>query len=451
MLNWIWLGLVLAAVLIGGFHTAVGDPQGGLQAVTDGAFTWAKKSVMELALPLAGMFVLWLGLMRLAEKCGAIQALARWLRPALRRLFPDVPPDHPAMGAIVMTMAANMLGLGNAATPLGLKAMKDLERLNPRPGTASNAMCTFLAISTSSIQLIPFTAVGILSVNGSKEPYAIIGTALLSTVVAFACAILAVKTLEKLPFFKLEPIPVSEAPAASAPASDEALLPDTAPLTPLNGTRKLLLGGLCLCFLLFLGFAVWNLYTDAPTTQISTAKAFALAFVKAISLLAVPFVLAFFPLYASLRGVKVYEEFIEGAKEGFQVAVRIIPYLVGILVAVGMLRDSGGIALFTEWVRPFLEWIHFPPDLLPMALMRPLSGSGTQALFMELVKNFGPDHLISRMAGTIYGSTETTFYVLAIYFGSVGVKRTRHAIPAGLTADIVAVIASVIICRVVFG
>ena len=173
--------------------------------------------------------------------------------------------------------------------------------------------------------------------------------------------------------------------------------------------------------------------------------------VKAISLISVPFLLAFFPLYASLRRIPVYEEFVEGAKEGFQVAVRIIPFLVAILVAIGMFRGAGGIDLLTKWLGPALQAIHFPPDLLPMVLMRPLSGSGTLGLFTDLVTTLGPDHLVTRMAGTIFGSTETTFYVVTVYFGSVAIRKTRHAIAAGLIADLTGVIAAVIICGIVFG
>ncbi len=199
MLNYIWLGLVLCAVLIGGWN-------GQMKELTDGAFNMAKVAVMDISLPLIGIMALWLGIMRLAEKSGMVQLLARCLRPILVWLFPDVPADHPAMGSMLLNMAANMLGLSNAATPFGLRAMKDLESLNPRPGTASNAMCTFLAINTSSIQLIPVTAVGILAVNGSTNPSAIIGTAFISTLIAALCAITAVKLLERLPMFALPPI-----------------------------------------------------------------------------------------------------------------------------------------------------------------------------------------------------------------------------------------------------
>src|SRR6185436_3923388 len=210
MLNYIWLGLVVAAVLIGAGN-------GSLEEVSKAAFERAEYSVMKLALPLAGIMALWLGVMRLAEKAGLIQVMARALRPAMRRLFPDVPPEHPAMGSMLMNMAANILGLANAATPLGIRAMKDLATLNPRPGVASNAMCTFLAINTSSIQLIPATAVGVLAVAGSKNPSAIIGTAIMATICSTVAGITAVKLLEKLPGYRLPPVP-----ASSSSRPDEA-------------------------------------------------------------------------------------------------------------------------------------------------------------------------------------------------------------------------------------
>src|SRR6266568_103235 len=199
MLNYVWLGLVLAAVLIGGIN-------GTLDAVSNEAFDRVKFAVMDLALPLAGIMALWLGVMRLAEKAGLIQVMARALRPVMRRLFPDVPPEHPAMGSMLMNMAANILGLSNAATPLGIRAMKDLETLNPRPGIATNAMCTFLAVNTSSIQLLPVTAIAVLAVSGSAQPYAIIGTSIVATTFSTVAGITAVKLLAKLPGFRLRPL-----------------------------------------------------------------------------------------------------------------------------------------------------------------------------------------------------------------------------------------------------
>ncbi len=447
MLNYIWLALVLCAVAIGGWTNR-------LKEVTDGAFDGARTAV-TISLGLIGIMALWLGVMRLAERAGLIQRMARGLRPIMRRLFPDVPADHPAMGAMLMNMAANMLGLGNAATPLGLRAMRDLETLNPRPGVATNAMCTFLAINTASVQLIPTTAIAILAASGSKRPTAIVGTALMATLCAATVGLVTVKLLQKLPMFRLKPLPES---TAREPVS-VALSPNESESTemdlnsgerahlPLWGTISLV--GLSLFFLfLFLRLAFPALMGLALPVEVSPPNGFVRA-VNALSLLAIPFLLSFFPVYAAARGIKVYDEFVEGAKEGFNVILRIIPFLVTMLVAISMFKGAGGIELLQGALSPILQPLHFPSDLLPLALMRPLSGSGTLALLTDIVHRLGPESIVSLTAATIYGSTETTFYVAAVYFGSVGVKQTRHAIPAGLLADLTGVIASVIICRAV--
>jgi len=438
MLNFIWLGLVLAAVLLGG-HA------GKLKELTDGAFDSAKMAV-TIAFGLIGVMSLWLGIMRLAERSGLVRVIARCLRPLTVRLFPDVPGDHPAIGSIVMTIAANMLGLSNAATPLGLKAMSHLESLNPRPGTATNAMCTFLAISTSSVQLIPATAIAILASAGSKNPTAIIGTALIATSCAALAGIVAVKLLEKLPVFKLPQ--VTDGERTSMTGTDS---PTQIGEIPLVEPARLKWHG-AIVLVAFLAAFLWLGWSAVSKTGASDSQHGFVRIVNAVSLLAIPFLLSFFPLYATLRGVKVYEEFVEGAKEGFQVAVRIIPYLVAILVAVGMFRAAGGIDILSVWLSPVLKPLGFSPDLLPIVLVRPLSGSATTGLFAELISRpgIGPDSLIARTAGTILGSTETTFYVIAVYFGSVAIKRTRHAILAGLTADLTGVIVSVIVCRWMF-
>lgn len=449
MLNYIWLGLMVAAVVIGACT-------GSMTAVSTAAFERATYAVISLALPLAGVMALWLGIMRLAEKAGLIQVLAHLLRPIMRRLFPDVPPEHPAMGSMLMNMAANILGLNNAATPLGIRAMKDLETLNPRPGIATNAMCTFLAINTGSFQLVPATAVGILSVAGSKTPSAIVGTAIMASLCATISGITVVKLLQRLPGYRLPPVPVSEriqreetsAAGAEPAATATATVPAVAPLTPLG----------MLALAAFLGFFAWaflrfgfpELFGQKASEEMAKQNNF-LRTVNAISLFSIPFLLSFFPLYAMLRKVKVYEEFVEGAKDGFKTAVMIIPYLVAILVAVGMFRAAGGIEMLTRALKPVLDPLHFPSELLPLCLIRPLSGGGAQGLFAELVKQFGPDSLIARTAGTIYGSTETTFYVVAVYFGAVNIRRTRHAVPAGLITDAVGMIASITICKLMFG
>ena len=455
MLNYIWLALVLLAVAIGGWNDHLKD-------VTTGALDGAKTAV-TIALGLIGIMALWLGVMRLAERAGLVQRIARGLRPLMQRLFPDVPHDHPAMGSMLMNMAANMLGLGNAATPLGLRAMRDLETLNPRPGVASNAMCTFLAINTSSVQLVPATAIAILAASGSSRPTAIVGTALLATLCAATVAVISAKTFEKWPIFQPR---ITRSTNADASQSDAATVSareksstaegmfDDETLSQPPAARPARWGSFALIVLavffitFFLRMVTPGLFRLPVPADVANQPIFVRA-VNALSILAIPFLLSFFPLYAAARGVKVYDEFVEGAKEGFGVILKIIPFLVTMLVAIGMFKGAGGIDLLTRALSPVLTPLHFPPDLVPLALMRPLSGSATLALLTDVVHRFGPDNIVSLMAATIYGSTETTFYVVAVYFGAVGVKQTRHAIPAGLLADLTGVIASVIICRAV--
>jgi spore maturation protein SpmA len=494
MLNYIWLGLLVLAVVIGGWN-------GVLKAVAGQSFEMAKFAVLDTAFPLVGIMALWLGIMRVAERAGLVSLLARALRPLMRRLFRDVPPEHPAMGTMLMNIAANMLGLGNAATPLGLRAMKDLETLNPRPGTATNAMCTLLAINTSSVQLIPMTAIAILAANKSVNPTAIVGTALMATACAALSGVTMAKILERIPVFRLPPITLSLSPSgervaarpgegksaadgnqslptppATSQSNEKPAIKEATNLQPLQWWGRLLLSVFALFFAaLFVRLALpewWRVFADLllrcwvaifggssghilgillVNPNPPTNDGLFVRVVDSISKLAIPFLLSAFPLYAALRHVKVYEEFVDGAKEGFEVAIRIVPYLVAILVAIGMFRAAGGIDLLSKALAPAMLAIGFPPDLLPLVLMRPLSGSGTLGIFAELVKQFGPDSLIARMGGTIYGSTETTFYVLAVYFGSVGIKKTRHAVLAGLTADLVGVVASLVVCRLVFG
>ena len=439
MLNYIWLGLVLAAVVLGG-------ATGQLKAVADGAVQGAETAV-TLILGLIGVMTLWLGVMRLAERSGFINVIARVLRPVLLKLFPDVPENHPAMGSMVMNIAANVLGLVNAATPLGLRAMRDLERLNPHPGTATNAMCTFLAINTGSVQLIPITAIAVLAAAGSASPYAIVGTSLIATCFSSAAGLIAVKTFEKWRVFA--PAPSREnAPRESDQPAESIGITET---KPLSLAKKAALA-LFLLFFVWAGYIMISPQTfNIAVSGIDPKEEGLVRVVNAISIMAIPFLLAFFPFYAALKGIKVYEEFVEGARDGFNVAVKIIPYLVTMLLAISMFRGAGGIDVLTRWLQPVLQALHFPPELLPMALMRPLSGSGSLAIFSDIVNQLGPDHLVTRMAATLYGSTETTFYVIAVYFGSIAVHRTRHAIPAGLAADIAGVIAAIIVCRVVFG
>jgi spore maturation protein SpmA len=438
MLNLIWLGLLLIGVLVAGIT-------GQFAAINQGALNAAKSAVMDVALPLCGAMTLWLGMVRLAEKSGLIQQIARFLRPILVRLFSDVPPDHPAMGSIVMNMAANMLGVSNAATPLGLRAMSQLNELNTKQGVATNAMCTFLAINTSSIQLLPATAINILAINGSKNPTGIVGSTLIATSFATLSAIVAVKFLQRLGPFRWErQMGTSTTMTAQLPQSNE----NAASKLPGAPWAPWVLAAVLVFFLaLFVPNAFPYLFRRVAPPGFLGAIA---TFFNALSPLAIPFLLTFFPLYAAGRRISVYTEFIEGAKEGFTITVRIVPYLVGMLVAIAVFRESGALDLLKDLLNPILNWFQFPSDLLPMVLIRPLSGSGSIAILNDLVKQLGPDNILSYMAATIYGSAETTFYVVAVYFGSVGITRTRHAIPAGLFADFVGVIASVLACRLLF-
>lgn len=463
MLNWIWLSFLVIAVLVGGFT-------GRLPQMMEGAFSGGEKAVMKVALPLLGVWAIWLGIMRLAERSGLVASLSKLLRPVMRRLFPEVPAEHPAMGAMVMNMAANMLGLGNAATPLGLRAMRHLESLNPMPGVATNAMVTFLALNTASIQLLPLMAISILATAGAKGATAIVITAFLSSVCAASAGVFVSKWLQSWRTFQVpatvRPTPLQNEAVEAAPLEIEVL--ETLPLT---WAKRLVLSAFGLAFVLMFALLLFPQAFDSllqgmnpawhapqpPEEQL--AKPLWMRALMSASLLAVPFLLSFFPLFAALRGVRVYEQFVEGAHESWETAKRTVPFLVAMLVAIGMLQGAGVIDLLTAALTRPLEFIRLPPELLPLVLVRPLSGSAAKSVFIELVNRVGPDgvqHLfdpdgfIARLAGTIYGSTETTFYVIAVYFGSVAVRQTRHAIAAGLTADLVAVIASVALCRMLF-
>ena len=449
MLNLVWVVLLLAGVVCTTFT-------GRFDALNQGALNAAKSAVIDIALPLIGVMALWLGMMRLAERSGLIQLLGRIIRPVMCRLFPEIPAEHPAMGAMMMNISANMLGVSNAATPLGLKAMAHLETLNQKKGVATNAMCTFLALNTSSIQLVPATAINILAINGSRNPTAIVGSTLIATGTATIAAIFFVKVLERVGPFRWDRqpdlIPAEDTPAANeqAGAVSEVKSP------PLKRWALIATVLLILFFAATLAIRAFPYLFDrwfhpASTTWPTGFFDAVAIFLRALSPLAIPFLLAFLPLYALGKGISVYSEFVEGAKEGFQVAIRIIPYLVGMLVAIAVFRESGALDLLKAGLAPLLNAIQIPADLLPMIVMRPLSGSGSIAILGDLVKQFGPDHLLSYMAATIYGSAETTFYVVAVYFGSVGITRTRHSIPAGLLADLVGVIAAVIVCRWLFG
>lgn len=463
MLNWIWMGMIVVGVIVAGVMGRFTGENG----IVEGMFAAVKTGVVGIVIPTSAMMMFFLGIMRLAETSGMMDLVARAFRPLMKWLFPEVPAEHPAMGAMVMNFAANFLGLGNAATPLGLKAMQHLDELNPIKGTATNPMCTFLAINTSSVTLIPATAMAMLAAQGVSEPYAIVGTTLLASIFSTAIAILAVKTFEKMPVFnRAATLPYKDGGGDSpVPAVDAAS-------RPLSKRATLFLGGVVLIFagIVYLetfpeqrfalqesiGLREAVLQLEAAPKEIEP-KAEAgepplwQRSVSALSVVAIPFILVFFLIYAALKRVPVYEEFVEGAKEGWAMAVRIMPFIVAMLAALAILRNSGTLMLLQDLLRPALEWVSFPVDLLPMALMRPLSGSGSQGVLAELLANETVPNLIKYMAATMYGSSETTFYVLAVYFGSVAVRRTRHALAAGLVADVAGVVSSVVICQLMFG
>jgi spore maturation protein SpmA len=375
----------------------------------------SSKGAVELALGLVGYMALFLGLMKIVEEAGGLRFMARLIRPILVRLFPDVPADHPAMGAMVMNISANALGLGNAATPFGLKAMKELNELNNDKGTATNAMVLFLAINTSGLALLPTGVIAVRALSGSASPAAIFPTTLLATAFSTVVGVTAAKLLARLPFFA--PSPEQRAADAEAMARREPTKPQD--LVPLA------LFSLSLVALVMAVYA----FGDAASAWILPGLVFGMLSIGV------------------LRKVKVYETFIAGAKEGFQLAVTIIPYLVAILVAVGMFRASGGLEALVSSISPLTAPFGLPGDVLSLAFLRPLSGSGAFAITAEILQTNGADSYIGNLASTMNGSTETTFYVLAVYFGSVGITRLRHAVPAGLLADAAGVIGSVLAVR----
>lgn len=396
-----------------------------MKDVTNSALDYAGTAV-NIALGLIGIMALWLGVMKVAEDAGLIKIIANAMKPITKFLFPDVPSDHPAMGSIIMNIAANMLGLGNAATPFGLKAMEELDSLNKNKGTATNAMVTFLAVNTAGLTLIPVTAIAIRAASGSSNPAIIIGTSIFGALCATTVGITATKILEKFPIKK------GEFGAW------------------LNSYKKGLI--------IFL--SIISLITVLGISGI-LAKLFSLlsfinpdffkTIINIISILAIPGLILLFIGYGAIKKVKVYEVFVEGAKEGFDVAVRIIPYLVAMLVAIGIFRAGGGMEILITILTPVTDFIGMPAEALPMAIMRPLSGSGSLGIMAEIISVHGPDSFIGILVSTFFGSTETTFYVLAVYFGSVNIRNTRHALPAGLMADIAGILGAVFIVRFLFG
>jgi spore maturation protein SpmA len=448
VLNYVWLGLIAVSVLLGGFT-------GKIDAVGSGAIDNAKAGVI-LAGNLVAVMTLWLGMMRLATAAGLIHRLGRALRPLLGWLFPEVPKNHPALGSITMNLAANMLGLDNAATPLGLKAMEELQTLNPEPERATNAMCMLLAMNASSLTLVPTTVIGVMISVHSKNPTAVIAPTLVATAIAHVAAITAAKLLENSPAYRLRAASIaalSPRPQTSAPSDDyAAVLQDAeAPPPPMIRGGRLVLAAAALAFLAMLLLQSFPEWIGRPIDPAQGGRLAVWRLLDGLSKLAIPWLVLIFPLYAALRRIPVYEEFIRGAKEGFGVAVRILPYVVGMFLAIGMLRAAGGMDLIGALLRPLTDLVHFPPEVVPMALIRPFSGSAALGVLGDIAHHYPPDSLPVLIAGTLYGCSETTFYVIAVYFGAVGIRKTRHAVPAGIVADIVGPVAAVAVCTAMFG
>lgn len=435
-LNVIWLFMIVFATIIAAYT-------GKMAAVTEATFESAKTAV-ELAIGLVGAMALWLGILKVIETAGLMRLIARMLRPLMLRLFPEVPADHPAMSAMLMNMGANALGLGNAATPLGLKAMAELNKLNASPGTATNAMCLFLAINTSSLTLLPIEVIAVRSSAGSNNPASIIIPSLVatfcSTVVAIAAAKLMAGRSAAPAVESGSPIAPEQPVVTEDNNADVSPEEETADISPPGTIGSIVFGGLAL---VLSAAIIYKLAINGLPYLLTTQ------FAAVASHWLLPMIICLFLIVSYFRGIKVYEVMTEGAKEGFEIAIRIIPFLVAILVAIGMFRASGALDLMATVLSPVTSLIGLPAEALPMALIRPLSGGGAYGYMSEIVSN-DPNSFLADLVSTMMGSTETTFYVLAVYFGSIGISRARHAVPAALCADVAGLLASLAICRLLF-
>jgi spore maturation protein SpmA/spore maturation protein SpmB len=432
-MNIILLIIVVVAFLIAGWKqvmwTAAEDQSAPMEALSKAMIETAGGAV-ELAIGLVGVMTLFLGLMKVAEAGGMLKILARLIRPLMVWLFPDVPANHPAMGAMILNMSANAMGLGNAATPFGIRAMQELDTLNAHKGTATNAMALFLAINTSSVTLLPTGVIALRASAGSVDPAAVLPTTLFATIGSTTIAIIAAKL-----YSRWSPLPRTDERHLSTPRSD-------------NGARAR--GQVDLAEAQGRAYPLW--VSILALLLLVAMVPVVVLFGRTISPWIIPGLMVFFLCFGALRRVPVYEVMVEGGKEGFQVALRIIPYLVAILVAVSMLRASGGLELLVGMLAKVTGKVGLPAEALPMALMRPLSGSGAYGIMASIINDpaIGPDSYIGVLVTTLQGSTETTFYVLAVYFGAVQVKRLRHAMAAALTADLAGILCAVAVCRYLF-
>lgn len=406
-LNYIWIAFFFIAFIFGIISLLMGDTT-IFEKMVKATFE-SSETAFTTSLNLTGILALWLGIMKIGEQAGIVNVLARMLSPFLSKLFPDIPRNHPVMGSIFMNIASNMLGLDNAATPTGLKAMSQMQELNTKKDTATNPMIMFLVLNTSGLTIIPTAILGYRSMYGAAQPTDVFIPILLATTIATLVGILLTAGWQRINIFQ----------------------------------PTLLLGLIGLMG--FVGVVIWSFgQMDKQTMATVTSIASNLILMTIIVL---------FIAAGLLKKINVYNAFIEGAKEGFHTAVRIIPYLVAILVAVGVFRASGGMELMMKGIRWFVETCGLDTrfvDALPTALMKPLSGSGARGLMIEAMKTYGADSFVGRLSCIFQGSTDTTFYILAVYFGSVSIKYTRHAVACGLLADLAGIIAAIAICYIFF-
>jgi spore maturation protein SpmA len=413
-LNYVWISFFVIGLIIALFKLIVLQDYEIFKKLVDGIFDASKSSVMDVALPLTGVMVFFMGLMNVGEKAGAVNFLARILNPFMKRLFPEVPDKHPAMGQMVMNFSANMLGLDNAATPFGLKAMESLQSLNPHKETATNAQIMFLVLHTSGLTLIPLSIIAYRAGAGSANPTSVFIPLMLATAVATIASIIITGLYQRLKF--------------------DAVL--------ITWLGALIVG------ISFFAYFMWRLPSqkDFDTPVFFTKETFGNVLGNVILFV----VIAAFIIGGFIKKVNVFDAFIEGAKGGWEVIVKIIPYLVGMLVAIRVFRDSGALNAVINGIAWVLNSLGIGGDYvaaLPVAIMRPFSGAGARGLMLDIFANpvYGPDSYVGKIASTFMGSADTTFYILALYFGSVGIKKVRYAIWAGMLADFIGVIAAVFI------
>jgi spore maturation protein SpmA len=408
VLNYIWIAFFLIALVVGSVKLIFFGDTEIFTTMVNSTFEMAEVSV-EICLGLIGVLTLWLGLMRVGEKGGAVNMLAKVVRPFFHKLFPEVPKDHPVHGSIIMNFAANMLGLDNAATPLGLKAMQELQELNPDKDSASNAQIMFLVLNTSGLTVIPISIMVYRAQQGAANPSDIFLPILLTTFFSTLAGLMAVAAVQRINLF------------------DRTVLAYLVALTGLVG-------------------ATIYYFSQLPQAQVETVS-------NVVANVILFGVIAGFISLAAIRRVNVYAAFIDGAKEGFAVVIKIIPYLVAILVAIGVFRASGAMDLVVAGIERVLIALGINTDFieaLPTALMKPLSGSGARGMMLDAMQTHGADSFIGRLASTFQGSTDTTFYAIALYFGSVGVRNTRYTVHCGLIADFTAMVAGIFIAYLFF-